>query len=580
MREKFLFALLVAGMTFTASGTGFSQDSATDFKRDWPAHSELVFDKSSGQSRRTTFSAARMTPDTDLDFVWTPAPGQDQTGADGRISGRGRIVWYSRGDHAVQRSPLAEYVGDMKAGLRDGHGSFGDASGFRYEGDWIAGLPEGKGYLSRANGDEWQASFVGGRATGVVHFTSGSGDVYDGDVSTGIRLGRIPTDIPELQWLLPDKPSQLTLAQAAPAGVSISVVADRRRTAQDRKHILSTQECSINTMGYDSAADGQILKVIPDSKLVMGLWKGNINLYQPTTFCFDVSSVPLSFMRIGLSPAFLLIEAKNGVTSPITIAGAYLDVSSSATDTQPAIQFIYSALGDCGGGLNPQFSLENLGWGPALNAQLRLKFQSRTNTPSQSITRTIPSLVDQSDFDMTDDLKRFGVNVALLSGEEGLPCKGSQARCLASLVNKGVFGKIGNAVRVDPGGLIRARLSGTLQYSWIDNAKGRHDRSSPIEYDVDLGWFHTEGECGAPGPEDVVRAQALVLKVDQNNYRVALPFHRVLNPNETGRFAFAVEAPRSSQHRFTIVLLLADGRRIVSRPVDLLYYRPRQLTKP
>ncbi len=71
-----------------------------------------------------------------------------------------------------------------------------------------------------------------------------------------------------------------------------------------------------------------------------------------------------------------------------------------------------------------------------------------------------------------------------------------------------------------------------------------------------------------------IKHAIIAFKDDQRGYRLSVPFHKTVAAARVARYDLVLDSKRSSQHMFTLVLQLADGREIRSRPVDLLFYRP------
>ena len=51
-------------------------------------------------------------------------------------------------------------------------------------------------------------------------------------------------------------------------------------------------------------------------------------------------------------------------------------------------------------------------------------------------------------------------------------------------------------------------------------------------------------------------------------------------PGRVARYGLALNAAKASQHKFKVVMQLADGREITSRPINLLYFVPNWGSRP
>jgi hypothetical protein len=154
---------------------------------------------------------------------------------------------------------------------------------------------------------------------------------------------------------------------------------------------------------------------------------------------------------------------------------------------------------------------------------------------------------------------------------------------LSNIGGKKVFGTLADKISFPPGSG-QARLldeselvttvAGVLEYEWTDAAGVVHPRRSPFRGVIWLGHIQTEAECGEGAPPELITRKPLELQVDHSDYRIALPFQRAVPAGQIARYVLLITAPRSSEHEFSIVLQLADGRQIRSRSINLLYFFP------
>jgi hypothetical protein len=116
--------------------------------------------------------------------------------------------------------------------------------------------------------------------------------------------------------------------------------------------------------------------------------------------------------------------------------------------------------------------------------------------------------------------------------------------------------------------------AGTIEYDWTDAAGVANRRVSPFRANLWLGKLETASECGDGSSIARIRSNPLELKLDQARYRVAVPFRQAVPAGRVARYALGLIAARASEHDFVVVLQLADGREIRSRPVNLHYFVP------
>lgn len=525
--------------------------------------SQLMYDRATHQTRRVVYRIGAMLPRDDIMFVWRPESDQDNVDEAGRVSGRGRVVWYAATDRGADRALLAEYVGSLRAGLREGEGLFTDAVGLRISGSWKSGLPDGLTLIERPNGDTLRVTFSNGRMVGAADFNGADGSQASGDIAVLTHRGQAPAEIDELRWLLPPSEPRLVLAQAPATEVKLSVAVDRARAISEARRIADDAMCG-EILGYTSEPAGPTLRIVPDSRSLMGKWKGGENIVDwPDFTCYEL---PERFQR---NPAFVKIEVANNTRNQLNISNAFVLVESSNIDYQPAIEIV--SLSD--DKYSPNFSLRNFGWGAARNLKIRLAFKGKKGAISPYHERIIPSLSVLSNQSLDPLVKSLKVNFGGRANGT-YPCKGEASACFQKLLARGLFSPIRDSIRLEDTRIL-ARVEGTVSYTWTDYTKRELQRISPVSFDMVLGWIETPAEYGAPGPGEVVHAKALQFKLTGVNYRIPIPFRRTVAPNVVGRYGFALEATKSSFHKFRVAIVLSDGRQIVTRPMEMLVFAPK-----
>ena len=105
-------------------------------------------------------------------FTWSGAC------VDGKVSGEGRLVWYTRFGRNV-------YEGSMADGKLHGHGTLRRSDGARYEGEWRDGKRHGKGTYKWAAGHRYEGAWHDDRPHGFGTATFADGDVHQGQWSEG-----------------------------------------------------------------------------------------------------------------------------------------------------------------------------------------------------------------------------------------------------------------------------------------------------------------------------------------------------------------------------------------------------------
>jgi hypothetical protein len=333
---------------------------------------------------------------------------------------------------------------------------------------------------------------------------------------------------------------------------------------------------------YAAANAGPRLAIRPDNKRLMDMWKGGgeIQLLELEEGGDEYGVLSLS--RGQLFPLTLVLEVQNRASAPIQVAGAYLAVESSVSDLQPAIQLKVGQFGECGGDpeYRPMFTLENFGWSPAERANLRFAFANptaRARPANLNVSKSIGRIDTTLTVDLEPELRSAGVNTTVLkrSAEAGLTCSSKDRNaCLQQLRATGLFGSIAQQLMLKDTDIIVSAI-GNLDYAWQDSKGAPRASSSPFNARLLLGHVKREAECGEGGERDPIAARPLDFRLDQSGYRLPLAFQRSIPAGRISQFTLPVRAAKSSEHNFSIVLQLADGREITSRPINLLYYVPK-----
>lgn len=548
----------------------------------WRSKTQSLFDPVARTLIRRAYTIWDPMPWRDLDFVWTPRSVHDDQ--DGKISGIGHLIWRLKGKPAYDKASIfAEYRGAMKDGRAEGEGRYVDATGISYKGGWRNGLMEGFGTLMLPSGDEYIGQMRAGKANGRGRYIDITGEVFEGNFADGERDGSGTTTLPNANsyrssWIRGKETADsrlLRLAQSAgqptpggPDDILIGITVDKSK-ARD------------GDLVYAASSDSARLTILPDSKRLMDLWKGDGEI-QLTD---DEEGAPpeygvLSLSQAQLLPLTLAFEVRNRSAAPIAVTGAYLAVDSSVSDLEPAIQ-LNRQLEVCSGNpYKPSFQAENFGWGTAQNATLHFAFtnpNANARPGAANVAKNIGGISRIAKINLEPELKAAGVNTGTLAAksDSGFVCsKGmSPSACLQSIKSTGLFGSIATQVGLTETSIF-VGVAGTLDYAWTDAKGVQQTRSSPYNIMLPLGHIKIEAECGEGGERDVIAAKPLVFKLDQSGYRLPVSFQRSVPAGRTSQFTVTVNAPKSSEHSFTVVLQLADGREIASRPVDLTYYVP------
>ena len=550
----------------------------------WRTQVQHVFNAATRKLERRLYTWFDPAPWRNLDALWLPSdPKSDRAGP---IAGTGQFIWRMSG--ALEWDPsavVATYTGEFRNGRPEGQGELVMRDGLAYRGRWRTGRADGEGRLQLPSGEEYVGGFRNGFARGIGHLIDVTGETYDGAFAAGLPDGRGRTTLPsgfayESAWshgFESLRTRRVRLAQVGSGGISgedlrIGVIAPRTPS-------LPRDVQASDVISYASSNRGGTIYVVPSDKKLMDLWKGNGELQT-----FDVGDVRygifgFSQKLLDATPPTLQLDFQNRSTGPIEIVELRLEVAESATDNQPAVQLV-DTTHECGAGPFPDYTLENYGWSSAKASKLRLSFDSGGTASAQktfAAARSIGDLENRKSISFTPELTAAGVNVAQLKrvGEAGFPCaSGDIKACFAQLRTNPVFGRLGEKLVLEETRIL-APVSGVYGYTWIDSKGVEHTRSSSFSLKLYLAHLPTVAECGEGGAPEVARKSPVRLMLDATNYSLPLSFRKSITGGQTARFALQLSAAKSSQHKFAVTAVLSDGRRISSRPIDLLFFKPK-----
>ena len=146
--------------------------------------------------------------------------------------------------------------------------------------------------------------------------------------------------------------------------------------------------------------------------------------------------------------------------------------------------------------------------------------------------------------------------------------------CLSELRRSELLGSVVDAAYIENAALM-VDFGGTLNYTWHDATGQAHAKSSAFLVPIKLGNLPGElSSCAEGGAGLDIYPDPFVLQEQGSGYVVPFPMNAEVAPGQIARWAFQVDAPKSSHHEFQVVLQLADGREVSSRPVRLSYVKP------
>jgi len=467
----------------------------------------------------------------------------------------GRLLWLAKGAAAYDRDAIfSEYEGEVRDGRPNGKGSIKLKSGLTYDGTWRDGIMIGHGVLRFENGDRYAGAVDDGTPDGFGRYASVDGTIFEGTFRAGKRNGAGTLTTPDARrfhsvWQdgeeierapLDDSPARV----AQSGGVTVSTYIDTRLNNE-----FIDADVDMLSYAYTAVPSAGEVFVTLDAPQILDIWKGDAVLRDDET---DQSA--WLFEDPGqFSPVFLVVELANEGNQTAQVISAWFDLANSATDYQPYV-VVYGSSNTV---FDPTFAFQNFGWSEGFDATLTYAFGNENGPVTQDFVANIGTIDSYQQATTIDGMIDLGVDVETLNNWEALECPrpGEGEECFLEVGDfSHLLGGLNDATFV-LGSFLMTRMTGQLQYTWIDAGGNSNTRVSPVSVDLPLVFF---------GP-----------RADQQDVRIPVPFTADLAPGESRRFALNFTAEKSSYHVFQFVFELADGNIASSPTVDLLYFTPR-----
>ncbi len=566
------------------------------------SRTQLVWDAGTGRMTRRAFVVWNPFPGDAVDFRWEPAAGTEI--GQGHVAGEGRILWLTAGAASYDHSAVvAEFAGTFEDGRLTGPGRFKHRSGVLYRGAWRNGVMHGEGELSLPNGDVYVGGFREGKLQGEGIYIEASGTIYRGGYRANRRDGEgtltyASGEVFAAAWRA-DEEVAGTRRLLTPAGkvdaqyrayddLSLGVIVDRR--------FVPVMLGPDQPLHYTSSSTPDIMRIYPDYPRLLEIWRGTGNLRLSTSEWYQVGNAERydslhTFLGLGPSrtePVPLIFEFENRTNGPVQIQGAYLDVTLSETDRDPAVQLLVDSSSDYDPDVDYRyfvpatlFHFENYGWSNPVDARLDFTFDDRT-----WFRQDIGTFEHRHTARFEQELSEVGVNLPAFDRKN--VCVDQSVRgldraeaCKGSMANDPDFGRIGDQIVFGAAfeganaNTVGVVVRGTLDYRWQHANGSWREKSSPFEGYIALANLPDGVEIGEGGDPLPIGHEPFKFRLDEVNYQIPLPLNARVDAGISGRWKLELEAERSSNHDFRVVFVLSDGRRVSSRRMDMLYMKPR-----
>lgn len=548
----------------------------------WRDLTQLVWDRSEQRLARRVYRVWDPLASRNFALVWVA--GDAAGDRDGAVSGAGRLIWRKPGAASYDKTAIiAQYTGALSGGRAAGHGEYLHRSGGSYRGGWKGGLMEGHGRLQLPNGDEYVGFFKSGRRHGPGTYIDRAGIVYEGGFTAGLRDGhgrvRLPGEIVfNAVWRAGEEvagtrvlPSDRTdvatlLAQhESPQEVQAGITVDRQ--------LIIDPESNTNVLAYAGQASEDGLKVLPDNQRLLDVWRGRVPIQLTPDEQSEIDWNQKGFLGEPerYKPVRFVIDLLNRSRETVRISGARIEVAKSVSDHEPAVQVAGALNNQCYGRYETSFNLENFGWSDLHNVRI---FGGIPKKDSGFLFEPATVQLDLISLATEIKLDRYLPDIRI-PVPNGVQCDAEKpGDCMQKVVALSEMRPFAEAIRLNDG-TFSVPFTGRISYDW-KSADGRtHSKTSDFNIQFNLNYILSMAECGEGAMEEGRFRKPFKLKPDGENYRIPIRLAEDVPPGVTGRWRFEIDADVTSVQDFRIVFQLADGRDVATRPVNLLYFKPR-----
>jgi hypothetical protein len=578
----------------------------------WKERTEVVWSKETRALIRKTFRVWDPHPERDLIFLWEPRGAVSADPGDVLAEGSGTLSWHPKDAADYDRqATYSVFKGSLRGGRPHGEGSLVVLhTGWSYTGQWLDGLMHGRGVLRLENGDRYEGDLVEGRMQGLGKLSAADGSVYIGGFRDDLRDGTGTLLLAEgsyrTLWLAGREIARERLPGSVPlqsplvrlAAASTSVKLGLSLDIENDPFSYQAEPDADPVHGYAADYAPGLIDIHLGVPQILRAWKGDGELF----------AVPVS----SFSSVFLKAEIENAGTGAAQVAGASLIVAESRSDPEPYVEIGLMedrACGEISSTFTSDVQLANRGWGQVRSAKLTYAFGTADRhgdeeavalgTFDASTRISIASRLQKLRVD-TERLKKARNEAMRGTGSGstekpryGFVCPPSGdaeesederakrlSACFDEVKRAGVLGDLAPFSYASEGA-VYTRMAGRIEYQWIDGDGKAQTRTSRFSLAIPLISFHVEmGEGGCEGEFGVPEGRAVTrLMLDRRNYQVPLPkaWLTKIEPGRKAPLQLVLAAPKSSQHKFQLVLQLADGTQVASPVVALSYFRPRPI---
>jgi hypothetical protein len=509
-------------------------------------------------------------PELGLKFDWSGS-----VNARHEAEGFGELTWSKEVEDGEEL--VSKYTGQMKNGMREGRGTLTLQGGGTYRGDWSKNVKSGNGIYFYANGNSYEGQFLNDLMHGYGTYAEADGTTYAGTFVNDQRHGRGTITLTSGKTYESESVEGVETPDSMARRSEASAKASQRYQLQvtldhDYMQKLEKENEAASALRYRSRMVKGEMLIEPDLVL-LDRWRerGHIDVTDAG------GTVPGGNFEFSVGPVPLILGFENKGGEAITVEGGKLQVEKSAPDLQPIVVF-YGADPDSlfmfDKDIFMRLGMSNLGEGKATNCMLELNI-SPTGAPpvagDYAFRKHLGDMDERMVVDLREECASLGVDVTKV-----LAAHSGDAKAISREAAREMLGPF---ARFDSKGKwieSNGRLNALLSYDWTDADGTVHHEQTKLEGVVVID-PRTGLEFGAPTP--IQGDYQLLLALQKNDYSIPFPFRRRVPPGGNTRFHLHICAPKSSDHRFQVVLKCSDGSEQKSAPIQMHYFLPRGETQ-
>jgi len=543
----------------------------------WAERVQIIYDKTTNSVSREKVRVWDPEPGKGLEFTWEPdADAQNSYGADGTVTGKGKLTWRIRGSASYDpKSVYSVYRGDLADGRPHGEGRLESRSGEIYDGTFKHGVRDGQGMLVSNDGSRYEGAFRDGQPSGDGRLALNTGEIYVGAFAAGKRHGHGRTTLPggtsyDSAWSMGkelgnqrDMVADATLggllkAQSgggAAGKVEIGIAIDQRMTQE-------------SDMRYVALVQDQDIAVFPEDEKMNEAWRGDglVSVYDYAGG-MDWDNVP----------AFIDVDMHTTDGSRVKLDSMELQVADSQAYRKPMLT-LEGHVGCVG--FRPSFTVKNHGWGDAKNVSLSVQFtgQEEGGPASRAFPVSVADFSDGADVMIDGALQSAGVATGKLA-DQRFSCQSRDSLnvCRSQVFNTVGFGEVADYVWGED--KLFTTAIGKIDYDWLDDAGNSYHQSEPFRIDIALATIELPeeaAECGDGfgGAPDAPRYQDVHFPLGQSNYVIDMPVRGNKNLKQY-QAKLKLRADMTSYHQFSVAARFSDGSVRQSKPVSFYFFRPK-----